>query len=79
MRVRFTLTMQDCSVAGKRYDQVVIDWLANVSEDEVLKLSQEWITSQNLLTNRMLGLKRVGESSLMIEPLENIVNTDSEL
>jgi hypothetical protein len=49
---------------------MIIDWIDDVSQEEVLEMSQQWITSQNFLTERMVGLKRVGESSLTIEPVE---------
>lgn len=71
MKVKFTLAMEDVSVAGQHYDALVLDWVSDVSEEEVLAMSQAWITSQHFLTERMAGLKRVGESSLTIEPVED--------
>jgi hypothetical protein len=70
MKVKFTLSMDDLIVSGKHYDQVVLDWEEDMVEEEVLALSQSWISTQNFLVNRMNGLSRVGESSLTIEPLE---------
>jgi hypothetical protein len=70
MKVKFTLTMDDATVSGGHYDSIVIDWVSDMAQDEVLRLSQQWITSQNFLTQRMVGLSRVGESSLTIEPIE---------
>ncbi|MBD3381621.1 MAG: hypothetical protein GF404_05420 [candidate division Zixibacteria bacterium] len=70
MKVKFTLTMDDLTVDGKHYDAVTIDWVSEIAQDEVLSLSQQWITSQNFLTQRMIGLSRVGESSLTIEPID---------
>ena len=70
MKVKFTLSMDDLIVSGKHYDQVVLDWEEDMQEEEVLSLSQSWISTQNFLINRMNGLSRVGESSLTIEPLE---------
>jgi hypothetical protein len=70
MKVKFTLTMDDLTVDGKHYDAVAIDWVSEIAQDEVLSLSQQWITSQNFLTQRMIGLSRVGESSLTIEPID---------
>ncbi len=70
MKVKFTLSMDDLIVSGKHYDQVVLDWEEDIQEEEVLSLSQSWISTQNFLINRMNGLSRVGESSLTIEPLE---------
>ena len=70
MKVKFTLSMDDLIVSGKHYDQVMLDWEEDMVEEEVLALSQSWISTQNFLINRMNGLARVGESSLTIEPLE---------
>ena len=70
MRMRFTLTMEDLLVDGTRVDNMVIDWIEDVSQSEVLEMSHQWITSKNFLTERMVGLKKVGESSLTIEPVE---------
>ncbi len=71
MKVKFTLTMDNATVSGDHYDSIVIDWISEVPQDEVLRMSQQWITSQNFLTQRMVGLSRVGESSLTIEPVED--------
>ena len=70
MKVKFTLNMDDLVVDGEHYDAVSIDWISEVAQDEVLNLSQQWITSQNFLTQRMIGLTQVGESSLTIEPVD---------
>ncbi|HPI33766.1 MAG TPA: hypothetical protein PLR32_10695, partial [candidate division Zixibacteria bacterium] len=67
MRVKFVLTMDNLVVDDKSIDQVVLDWEANVDQSEILQLSHQWITSRNFLTQRMLGLVQVGESSLTIE------------
>lgn len=70
MKMRFTLTMEDLLVENTKVDNMIIDWIEDVTQEEVLQMSQQWITSQNFLTERMVGLKRVGESSLTIEPVE---------
>ena len=70
MKMRFTLTMEDLLVNEKRIDNVVLDWIDEVSQDQILTMSQEWITAKNFLTERMAGLQKVGESSLTIEPIE---------
>jgi hypothetical protein len=62
--------MEDLVVNDEQIDQVVLDWESDVDQDEILHVSQKWITTQNFLTQRMDGLTRVGESSLTIEPLE---------
>ncbi|SYZ74575.1 conserved hypothetical protein [Candidatus Zixiibacteriota bacterium] len=71
MKVKFTLTMDDVTVEGNQIDTIILDWTSEVDSNEVLAISQRWITSQNFLTQRMNGLSRVGESSLTIEPLED--------
>jgi hypothetical protein len=70
MKVKFVLTMDNLVVGDRRIDQLVLDWESEIDQNEILMLSHEWITSRNFLTQRMVGLTRVGESSLTIEPLE---------
>lgn len=70
MKVKFILTMDDLVVNDTPIDQVVLDWVSEVDQEEIMELSHKWITTQNFLTQRMEGLTRVGESSLTIEPLE---------
>jgi hypothetical protein len=70
MKVKFVLTMDDVVVNGQKIDQIVMDWETEVDQQEILEVSHQWITTQNFLTKRMVGLTRVGESSLTIEPLE---------
>ncbi len=70
MKVKFTLTMDNVVVEDKSIDQVILDWVSDVEQTEIMDVSHKWITTQNFLTKRMVGLSRVGESSLTIEPLE---------
>ncbi len=70
MRVKFVLTMDDVVVNDQVVDQIIMDWESDIDQEEVLEVSHKWITTQNFLTQRMVGLTRVGESSLTIEPLE---------
>jgi len=70
MKVKFVLTMDDLVVADESIDQVVLDWESEMEQTEILEISHQWITSKNFLTQRMVGLSRVGESSLTIEPLD---------
>ena len=69
MKMRFTLSMEDLVVNGQSVDNLVFDWVDDVSQDQVLQMSQQWISSQTFLTDRMVGLHKVGESSLTIEPI----------
>ncbi|MBD3297771.1 MAG: hypothetical protein GF341_03870 [candidate division Zixibacteria bacterium] len=70
MKVRYILTMDNLLVQGERVDSLVVDWEDDSSQDEIMRLSQKWITSRNFLTDRMNGLSEVGESSLTIEPVD---------
>lgn len=70
MKVKFVLTMDNVVVEDRLIDQVILDWVSEVDQQEIMELSHQWITTQNFLTQRMEGLSRVGESSLTIEPLE---------
>lgn len=71
MKVKFVLTMDDVVLNDKTIDQVILDWVSDVDQQEIMEVSTRWITTQNFLTRRMVGLSRVGESSLTIEPLED--------
>ncbi len=70
MKVKFVLTMDDVVVNEENIDHIILDWISDVDQDEIMDVSHKWITTQNFLTHRMVGLSRVGESSLTIEPLE---------
>ena len=72
MRVKFVLTMYDVVVDDTSVDQLILDWESDLDQSELMEISHRWITSQNFLTSRMVGLNRVGESSLTIEPLEEV-------
>lgn len=69
MTVQFTLTMDDVLISGYAIDRLIIRWTTEMDQTEVLHISHEWINTNNFLTSRMVGLERVGESSLEIEPL----------
>jgi len=68
--MKFTLSMEDLIVNEKQIDNMILDWVEDVSQERVLEISQQWISSQTFLTERMVGLNKVGESSLTIEPME---------
>ena len=72
MKVKFVLTMDNLVVNDRPVEQVILDWVSDIDQDEILDVSHRWITSRNFLTQRMDGLMRVGESSLTIEPLEEV-------
>jgi hypothetical protein len=72
VKVKFTLNMQNLTVNETHLDRLSISWINEVTEEEVLSMSGQWISTQNFLTQRMIGLKKVGESSLTIEPIEEL-------
>jgi hypothetical protein len=71
MKMKFTLNMEDLIVNGKEIDNMVVDWEEDVTQERVLEISNLWISSQTFLTEKMMGLSRVGESSLTIEPVDD--------
>lgn len=70
MKMKFTLIMEDLILNENKVDNMIIDWVEDVSQQQVLEMSNEWITSKNFLTEKMIGLVKVGESSLTIEPVD---------
>ena len=68
--MKFTLNMEDLIVEGTEIDNMVVDWVEDVTQERVLEISNMWISSQTFLTEKMVGLSKVGESSLTIEPVE---------
>ncbi|UCC79914.1 MAG: hypothetical protein JSW64_00745 [Candidatus Zixiibacteriota bacterium] len=70
MKMKFTLNMEDLVVEGNEIDNMTVDWLEDVTQERVLEISNIWISSQTFLTEKMVGLTKVGESSLTIEPVE---------
>ncbi|MGB8658042.1 MAG: hypothetical protein WCE90_09710 [Candidatus Zixiibacteriota bacterium] len=79
MKVKFTLHMENLTIASpkkqdgeEQIDRLTISWISDASEEEVLSMSGKWISSKDFLTQRMTDLKKVGESSLTIEPVEEL-------
>ncbi len=79
MKVKFTLHMENLTVASpelrpkeQHIDRLTICWISEVSEQDVLSMSGKWISSKDFLTQKMVDLKKVGESSLTIEPVEEL-------
>ena len=79
VKVKFTLHMENLAVASPRQprgeehiDRLTISWISDVTEEEVLSMSGKWISAKNFLTQKMPDLKKVGESSLTIEPVEEL-------
>gem|GEM_PF-311155 len=79
VKVKFTLHMENLAVASPRQpqeeehiDRLTISWISDVTEEEVLSMSGKWISAKNFLTQRLIDLKKVGESSLTIEPVEEL-------
>ena len=79
MKVKFTLHMENLTVDSPKQphgeehiDRLTVSWISNVTEDQVVSMSGKWISSKDFLTQRMTDLKKVGESSLTIEPVEEL-------
>jgi len=80
MKVKFTLNMSNLlmsengSVGNEKHiNRITLAWTSDLSEEEILCISNHWLKDQSFLTRRMVGLEKVGESSLTIEPLEEIM------
>jgi hypothetical protein len=73
LKIKFTLVMERVKVEDKDIDKLVFTWISDLTQDEVLSLSHQWISQKDLLTQRLSGLKKVDESSLTIEPVEEII------
>lgn len=74
MKIKFTLTMKNLLVEEKLINELAISWISELSQEEVLSLSQRWVSDKDFLNQQMIGLQKVGESSLTIEPLEEVKN-----
>lgn len=72
MLVKFTLAMEDVVLKGRLIDCLALTWQEDLEEWEILDVSHRWISTDNFLTQRMEGLTQVGESSLTIEPLDDL-------
>ena len=67
MQIRFTMTLKDVVVNGEKMDEFIIDWTANAEPEEVLEISKEWISSRDQVAQKMVGLSKVGELSLVMD------------
>lgn len=79
VKVKFTLHMEnltvasvECQHAEQHIDRLTISWISEMSEQDVLSMSGRWISSKDFLLQKMTDLKKVGESSLTIEPVEEL-------
>ncbi|OGC78470.1 MAG: hypothetical protein A2145_04580 [candidate division Zixibacteria bacterium RBG_16_40_9] len=70
MKIKFSLSLKNIVVDETYIDHLIFDWEEEATPEEVLKMSEKWITTRNFLTARMSGLRKVGESSFTIEPVE---------
>ena len=79
MKIKFTLHMENLTISSpieqigeEHIDRLTISWINDATEEEVLSMSGKWISAKNFLTQRLTDLKKVGESSLTIEPVEEL-------
>ena len=73
MKVKFTLKMFNLSINQRHVNRITLSWVSDLPENEILNISNYWLKDQSFLTKRMTGLDKVEESSLTIEPLEEIM------
>lgn len=62
--------MNDVVINEKSIEKIVLEWEQDLSQEEVLELSNKWLLSKNFLTSHIVGLSHVGESGLTIQPEE---------
>jgi hypothetical protein len=67
-----TVSSRQQNQEEENIDRLIISWISDISEKEVLNMSSRWIGTKDFLTQRMTDLKKVGESSLTIEPVEEM-------
>jgi hypothetical protein len=67
-----TVSSRQQNQEEENIDRLIISWISDISEEEVLNMSGRWIGTKDFLTQRMTDLKKVGESSLTIEPVEEM-------
>lgn len=67
-----TVTSPQQPHGEKQIDRLTISWINDVTEEQVLSMSGKWISTKDFLTQKMTDLKKVGESSLTIEPVEEL-------
>ena len=63
--------MKNVLLKNQLVDQLTLEWIGPATPQEVLFMSQKWLSDQNFLTERLGDVKKVGESSFTIEPLES--------
>lgn len=71
-KIKLTLRMSHVVLEGanSQVDAVEISCVEEKTEEETLTLSKQWLRDQDFLKNHIIGLKKFGESSLTIEPVE---------
>gem|GEM_PF-3830864 len=52
--------MNKAWVAGRDFDKLTLVWSQNVSQKQVLEISERWISDKTLLIKHMAGLQKVG-------------------
>ena len=67
MNIKFTLTMNDVFVEGKRVGTIIIDWLAETSEEELAAVTEQWLLCGDELAQRMTGMTDYGEMYLEVQ------------
>jgi hypothetical protein len=71
MLVEFVLIMEDLIVNGQPIDEVSFRWQTDISQVEIFNISHRWITTRNFLTQRMIGLQKVGDFTFLFKKTNN--------
>ncbi|MEK7138422.1 MAG: hypothetical protein AAB787_02850 [Patescibacteria group bacterium] len=67
------MTMENAVIHGEHFDQVIIEWLDERSNEEVSASGYKWLANRHFLTTFMNGLNKVGNSNLAIKTVEETV------
>lgn len=69
MQVRFIFTMYDAVVNKIHCEQITLEWVGELPQIHAVRIPPQWLTTSQILLEKMEGLTAVGYSSLEIQPL----------
>jgi len=67
VEVKFTLTLEDAVIDGRRIDRLIIDWIDESDHDRLVEISRDWVRSRECMAGNLVGLCEVGELTLAME------------
>lgn len=76
MKIKFTLMMKGVTLTDESHiDVLEMAWEEDITVEKAYDISEKWIASSNfnnrLLVQKMIGAKRISESALTFEPIED--------